>query len=148
MNVSYDPTDELLSSLYKSLRSGTDDLCSVTPKISDRFMLTNVTSQIEKYSEYTKKAEEMMLSRDLYPQEPSLLSRMVSRGAVAVNTLTDPGRAGIAGVIARGTYRGAKKLGRTLEKCCHEGCDPDAAALCREVIGYQLNEADKMKDFM
>ena len=45
------PTGELLSRVLKNLRRTTDDLCTVTPRIGDRFLLTDVTSQIEKYSE-------------------------------------------------------------------------------------------------
>ncbi len=148
MKTTEDPTGELLSSMYKALRVGCDNLCSVTPKISDRFMLTSVTSQIEKYSEFSKRTTDLMRARDQYPKEPSLLSRLAQRGSVAVETLADSSRSGIAGMISRGNVRGATRLGQTLEKCRREGCDQEVTSLCRDVIGYQLREADKMKDFM
>jgi len=137
----------LLSDIYKSLRSGADNLCSVTPKITDRFMLTEVTSQIERYSEYAKKAEKMMRERSLYPREPSFASRLISRGAIAVGTFPGTGRSEIAGMIARGEAREARRLGEKLEKCSAVGCHPDVSSLAREVIGFELTGAEKMKDF-
>lgn len=137
----------LLSDIYKSLRSGADNLCSVTPKITDRFMLTEVTSQIERYSVYAKKAEKMMRERSLYPREPSFASRLISRGAIAVGTFPGTGRSEIAGMIARGEAREARRLGEKLEKCSAAGCHPDVSSLAREVIGFELNGAEKMKDF-
>ena len=55
MNTNPRSDAELLSDIYKSVRSGADNLCTVTPKITDRFVLTEVTSQIERYSEYAKR---------------------------------------------------------------------------------------------
>ena len=148
MSRIYDPDRELLSGIYKSMRSGADNLVSVTPKIRDRFMLTNVTSQIEKIGEFTDKTEKMLRSRSLMPREPSRASRLASRGSIAVSTFIDPGRSAVAGLIRRGSFRGARRLGAVLERCRREGCDPDAAALCREVIAYRLGEADRMREFM
>ena len=53
MNNSDDKTKELLSEVYRNLKMGSENLCSVTPKIKNRFMLTNVTSQLNKYAKYT-----------------------------------------------------------------------------------------------
>ena len=142
-----DPDRELLSGLYKSMRTGADNLVSVTPKIKDRFMLTEVTSQIERYSELAKKTEKMMRDRSLAPREPSLASRLVSRGAIAVGSFPGTGRADIAGMIARGENRDARRLGEKLEKCSREGCAPEVSSLCREAIGFELGGAEKMRDF-
>ena len=139
---------ELLSDIYKSVRTGADNLCTVTPKITDRFMLTEVTSQIERYSEYAKKTEKMMRERSLAPREPSFASRLISRGAIAVGSFPGTGRSEIAGMIARGENRDARRLGEKLEKCSREGCHPDVSSLCREVIGFELNGAEKMKDYL
>lgn len=148
MNSTYLPDRELLSGIYKSMRSRADDLVTVTPKITDRFMLTEVTSQIEKYCEYAKRTEKMMRDRSLAPREPSLASRLVARGAIAVGSFPGTGRSEIAGMIARGEYRDARRLGEKLEKCTVEGCAPDVSSLCREVIGFELSGAEKMKDFL
>ncbi len=148
MSRIYDPDRELLSGIYKSMRSGADNLVSVTPKITDRFMLTEVTSQIERYSELAKKTEKMMRDRSLAPREPSLVSRLASRGAIAVGSFPGTGRAEIAGMIARGENRDARRLGEKLERCSRVGCASDVASLCREAIGFELGGAEKMKDFL
>ncbi|MBQ7475728.1 MAG: hypothetical protein IJS78_07425 [Clostridia bacterium] len=137
---------ELLRELYIRMRSGEDDLCSVTPKITDRRLLTEVTSQLEKYSEFANRTKDLMRDRAISPKEPSLASRLASRGAIAINTFASPSPSEIAGMIARGTYRGARRLVETIGES--RGCDGAVSRLYDEVIGYQLGEAEKMKGFM
>ncbi len=141
------PTGELLSRVLKNLRRTTDDLCTVTPRIGDRFLLTDVTSQIEKYSELTRRTEDMMRSRALSPREMSLPEKLAARSAVTVNTMLDPSDSGIAGVISRGAKNGARRLERDMERCFLDGCDARSLALCRDVIEYELDSAERMKDF-
>ncbi len=141
------PTGELLSRVLKNLRRTTDDLCSVIPGIEDRFLLTDVTAQIEKYSELTRRTEDMMRSRSLSPREMTLPEKLAARGAVAVSTMLDRSDGNIARVISKGAKNGARRLGEDMERCFLDGCDARSLALCRDVIEYELDSAERMKDF-
>lgn len=141
------PTGELLSEVYRNLKMASENLCSVTPKIDDRFMLRGVTSQLEKYAEYSKQAASMMRENAVNPKEPSGISKLMARSGIMMNTLVDSSDSHIAEMIVRGTKMGADKLSETMEKCSGAGCDQRSLDFCRDVINYEINESNKMKDF-
>lgn len=141
------PTKELLSEVYRNLKMASENLCSVTPKINDRFMLRNVTSQLEKYAEYSKKASTMMKQNSVNPKEPSKMAKVMARSGIMMNTLVDSSDPHIAEMIVRGTKMGADKLHETMNRCEKAGCDAESLNFCKDVINYETTESNKMRDF-
>lgn len=141
-------TDELLSETYSNLRMSCDNLCSVTPKVKDRFMLKDVTSQLDKYAILSKKCETIMRDMSVTPREPSAKKKYMARGAVMINTFFDGSDHHIAEIIVKGTSSGADSLERKMNECKARGCSAEAVDFCESVIAYERSAAGKMMDYM
>ena len=139
-------TEELLCEMYRNLKMGMDNLCSVTPKIDDKFMLREVTGQLSRYAGYCERCESLMLRMSVDPKKPSAMKRAMARGGIIANTLVDSSDKHIAQMIARGTAMGADTLERTMRSCRRQGCSEEAAALCSGVIDCQRESAGRMTD--
>ena len=50
VNEKNNSTVELLSEMYRNVTMGSENLVSVIPMIKDKFLLSNVTNQIEEYA--------------------------------------------------------------------------------------------------
>ena len=54
------PAEELLSEIHRNLVMGSENLCSVVPRIRNRHLLKEVTSQLEQYAAYTRTTAAMI----------------------------------------------------------------------------------------
>ena len=60
VNEKNNSTVELLSEMYRNVTMGSENLVSVIPMIKDKFLLSNVTNQIEEYASYTRETEKTL----------------------------------------------------------------------------------------
>ena len=140
-------TVELLCEMYRNVTMGSENLATVVPKISGKFMLSNVTSQLEKYADLTNRTEELLEKRAVKAEKPSAMKKLMSRGGIALNTVFDSSDEHIAEMIIKGTDMGADQLENKLNEFKKNGSDSEAEKLCREIIDYERSEAQKMKEY-
>ncbi len=141
-------TVELLAEMHRNVTMGSENLSNVVPKIKDKFMLSNVTSQIETYAEFAKQTEKQLNRRGIKPKDATPMKKVMSKTGIEVNTLFDSSDAHIAEMIEKGTRMGMKQLAekRTeLEKC---GCDGEVCKLCGDILAFERRETNKIKDYM
>ena len=141
-------TEKILTSLHRNVTSECDILTSVLPMIDDKFLISSVTAQLERYSKLANRAEDVMNSYGIRPKKPSVLSTAMMRGGVFVSTVFDSSDSHIAEMIERGTRRSADELEREMIEAGRGACDERALRLCRDVIDYERREADSVRDFI
>ena len=149
MNVSRttENTGELLGHMYRNVQMGSESLCDVLPKITDKFLVTSVTSQMERYAGFTSRTAAELRKRSVRPQELSGMKKAMAKGGIMMNTLFDSSDRHLAKMIEKGTRMGVDELEGQLVRLTKEGCDMEVTALCREIVAFEREEADKMKDF-
>ncbi|MBE6597911.1 MAG: hypothetical protein E7638_00550 [Ruminococcaceae bacterium] len=140
-------TEELLSEVYKNVTMGSENLGNMVPMIKDRFMMTNVTCQMEKYSSFTRQADSLLKRQAVKPEKLSPMKKAMARAGASLNTLFDSSDGHIADMIVKGTKMGADSLERTLCRIEEQGAEEDAVALARAVVAFEREESEKMKDF-
>lgn len=140
-------TNELLGHMYRNVKMGNESLCDVLPKIKDKFLVTNVTSQMERYSTYAARTAAELRKRSVQPQELSAMKKAMAKSGITMNTLFDSSDRHIAEMIEKGMRMGVEDLERQMVRLNDEGCDHEVTSLCKEIIAYERLEADKMKDF-
>jgi len=140
-------TGELLGHMYRNVQMGTESLCDVLPKITDKFLVSNVTSQLERYSDYTARTAAELRKRSIRPQELSAMKKTMAKAGIAMNTLVNSSDRHIAQMIEKGTRMGVDDLEGQMIRLNREGCDMEVTALCREIVAFEREEADKIKDF-
>lgn len=140
-------TVELLSEMYRNVTMGSENLATVVPKIKDKFLLTNVTSQLERYADFTNKTAQMLDKYAVRPKEATMMKKAMSRTGIAMNTLFDSSDRHIAEMIVKGTKMGVEQLEHKLNDFRNKGCDEDAVKLCRDIAAFEHTEADRMLDY-
>ncbi len=141
-------TAALLSAIHKNVSRGCDNIAAVVPMINDKFLMTNVTGQLEHYSELRSRAESEMDKYGIRPQKLSMYEKLRTRAGIMASTVFDSSDAHIAEMIERGTRRGADELERTMLEAGQGVCDEASIRLCKSVIDFERREADKARDFM
>ena len=130
-------TVELLSEMYRNVTMGSESLAAVVPRIRDKELMSAVTAQLEQYAEFTDRTAKLLKRRAVKPKEPSAMKKIMSRGAIFMNTLADPTAGHIAEMISRGTKMGIQQLEDKLGELEARGCSRDAADLCRDILAFE-----------
>lgn len=133
-------TVELLSEMYRNVTMGSENLATVVPMIRDKELMTNVTAQLERYADLTNKTADLLGKRDVDPKEPTMMKKIMSRGGIKLNLMTDASDTHIAQMIAKGTETGADELQLKYEQFRDRGCDSDVLNLCGEILEFERKE--------
>ncbi len=148
VNSENNATVELLAEMHRNVTMGSENLSNVIPKIKNKFMLTNVTSQIESYSEFAKKTEKQLNRRGIKPKDAAPMKKIMSKTGIEMNTMFDSSDSHIAEMIEKGTRMGMKQLSEKRTEMEKRGCDGEVLGLCGEILAFERQESGKIKDFM
>ncbi len=148
MKESAAKTEELLCEVYRNLKMGSENLCSVTPNVKSKLMLRDITGQIEKYAVYTSRCEDIMRGMGVTPKEPSAMKKLMSKGGIVMNTAFDNSDSHVAHMIVSGTDMGADQLAKTLRECKSMGCSAEAVSFCDEVLSFERDASSEMKSYV
>ncbi len=137
----------LLEEMYKNAKMGCENINGVLPKVSDRFMIGELTDQFEHYGNYVGRVSELMHQRSAQPKEPGVMAKLGAKTGIVVNTMIDSTSSHVADMVAKGTRMGVETLEQTLAQC-QNGCDAPVTGLCREMIDWEKTAADKMRSYI
>ncbi len=140
-------TSELLRAMYSNVTMGSENLASVVPMIRDGQLMTSVTAQLEKYAKFTNMTEDAFQAYSVKPKKLSPMKKAMARGGIMLNTMFDSSDSHIAEMIEHGTRAGVDGLERRLIELESGGCDAKAVSLCRDIIAFEREEADRVRDY-
>lgn len=140
-------TAALLSAIHKNVTLGCEKIASVVSMTHDKFLMTNVTAQLEHYAELKNKTESAMEMYGMRPKKLPLFEKAKVRAGIMASTVFDSSDEHIAEMIERGTRRSADELERVMIDAGRMGCDEGPMRLCKSVIDFERREADRVRDF-
>lgn len=148
VNEKNNATVELLSEMHRNVTMGSENLVSVIPMIKDKFLLSNVTNQIEEYASLQRECEKQLRKHSVEPKETSLMKKMMARGGIAMNTMFDSSDSHIAEMIEKGTRMGLEALEKKHGELENRSCDTDVLSLCGDIEAFERRETKKIKDYI
>ena len=138
---------ELLTEIHRNLTTGTENLTNILPKVRDKFLIKEITFQLEEYAAHTRQAVSLMSEYGVNPPKNGFLKCMLSKGEIALNTLIDTSDEHIAEMICRGSNLGASRLARTVDRLAYRGCDEHVVSFGRTVVNFERTGADRAGEF-
>jgi len=140
-------TQELLAEIHRNLLMGSENLTNVVPKVKDKFLLREITFQLEEYAAHTRQAVSLMADYNVTPEKTGLMKTVMSKGGILLNTLLDSSDSHIAEMIARGTNLGASQLSKTVDRLAYQGCDDGVVQFGRTVVDFERSGADRAQEY-
>ena len=141
-------SQELLAEIHRNLTMGSENLTNVLPKVRDRFLLREITFQLEEYAAHTRQAVSLMSEYGITPAKTGFMKSLMAKGGVALNTLIDASDGHIAEMIRRGTNLGASQLARTVDRLAYRGCDDHVVQFGRAVVDFERTGADRAGEYV
>ena len=141
-------TKELLEELYKNVNMGTESLTGMISKVKSTNLSAELTSQLNGYSDLSKKIESEFKAVTGGAPDKSMLSKMTTKLGIEMSTLTDSSDNRIAQMVIEGTTMGITDTIRLVRNYENSNCKESALSLAKNVVSFQENAVERTKSFL
>ena len=139
-------TAQLLSEMHQNVTSGAQSLSAITPYVKDKFLMSNITSQLEGYSAFADTTSTLLKKHGVPEKKTSLIKKAATAAGVMLSAALDPSDRHMAQMIEKNTRNNLRQLEDRLGELSRMGADNDAVALCRKIVDFEVTESGKIKD--
>ncbi len=140
-----DNNEILLNELYKNTVMGGDALIDLMDKAADSGMRCEMTRELEKYREYSKRAASLLAERGLKPEEPGMMAKAGSKIGMTFNTMLDTTTSHLAEMMINGATMGIINIEKQLNSGEHS---KEARALAEDVLKFEKSTAENLARFL
>ena len=140
-------SQELLAQIHRNLIMGSENLTNILPKVRNKFLLREITFQLEEYAAHTRQAVSLMSEYGVTPEKIGFMKSVMAKGGIALNTLIDDSDGHIAEMFRRGTNLGASQLSKAVDRMAYRGCDDHVVQFGRAVVHFERTGADRAGEY-
>ena len=141
-------TLSLLEAIYKNVRMGADSIIDIMPKVADEKMRSELTSELERYEEFSKEIETVVLDMGEEAKDQGILAKLGTKMSVAMNTVIDSTTSPIAEMMIQGGTMGITDALKLLREYENTSCSEKALDIARRVIKYEEETVERLKSFL
>lgn len=141
-------TLSLLEAMYKNVRMGADSILDIMPKVANEELRTELTSELERYGEFSKEIETAFLDAGEKVKDEGMLAKLGTKMSVAMNTMVDSTTSHIAEMMIQGGTMGITDATKLLREYENTSCSEEALNLARRIIKYEEETVERLKEFL
>ena len=139
---------ELLESLYKNVKMGSDSIIKLMDKVSDQEFKSALTKQIDGYDKIASRIREHLRDMGVEAKEENVMVKLWSSVGMAMNTLIDSTDSHIATLVAEGSTMGITDSIKLLRDYENKRVSEEALGFAREVIKFEEHNLEVAKSFI
>lgn len=139
---------EMLESLYKNVKMGSDSTIKLLDKVSGAEFKTALTKQIDGYEKIAERIKKHLSSMGQTAKEENPMVKMWSNIGMSMSTLTDSSDSHIAQIIAEGSSMGITDSIKLLRDYENASVSEEALAFAREIIKLEEHNLEVAKSFI
>lgn len=140
-------SEELLAEVYRNCQLALESISDILPEIEDEPLKDEIVRQHEEYEKISARAAMLAKDKALEVKEPGSVKKVMMKGSIKMNTLTDNSRSHIADMMIRGTVTGLTSL-KTSYGERPENDDKEISAITRDLIALEESFEAKLKEFL
>ena len=141
-------TKLFLDKLYKNVKMGADAIIDLMPKVSNDGMRSEMTSELERYEDFSGKIRAILFERGQEPKEESFMTKAMAKMGIAVNTMMDPTVSHIADIMIQGATMGVTDTTKLVREYENTSCSEEALKLARDTVKYEEESIERLKKFL
>ena len=141
-------TLSLLEAMYKNVRMGADSILDIMPKVANEKLRAELTSELERYGEFSKEIENAFLDAGEKVKDEGMLAKIGTKMSVAMNTMIDSTTSHIAEMMIQGGTMGITDATKLLREYENTSCSEEALDLARHIIQYEEETVERLKEFL
>ena len=139
---------EMLESLYKNVKMGSDSIIKLMDKVSGSEFKAALTKQIDGYEKIANRVRKHLNGMGVTAKEENPMVKLWSSVGMAMSTLTDSSDSHIAELVAEGSTMGITDGIKLLREYENTSVSEEALAFAREVIKFEEHNLEVAKKFI
>ena len=148
MNDTKTCTEEFLGDLYKNMKMGADSIVNILPKVQDGDLKQELTAELNRYEEFAKEIGNLLYEEGETPKEENVMTKMMSKVGMAMNTMIDSTDSHIAQMMIEGATMGITENTKLLRKYENKRCSEQALSLAKETVRFMEDSVERMKQYL
>ena len=141
-------TKEFLGSIYKNMKMGADSIVNISSKVKEGELRDELISELDTYEKYAKRIGKMLYDSGETPKEENIMTKMVTKVGMAMNTITDTTESHIAQMMIEGTTMGITENTKIVHEYEKKGISEDALKIGRDSVKFMEESVEKLKKFL
>ncbi len=138
----------LLQAIYKSIRTQTDLILNLMPKVRGEALKSDMTVALSAYEAFASRTAKRLSEEGEKPMEESMLEMLSGKWSAAKDTLLDKSEANIARLLATGAKEAAEELKRELREAENTSVSESTLKLLRDLSVFEEKNAENLKQYL
>ena len=138
-------TVELLDSMYKNVKMGSDSIINLMPKVKDESLRTEMTAELAKFEDYSSKIGNMLHEEGVKPKEENPVTKIASKVGVTMNTMIDSTPSHIAQMMMEGYTMGIADMTKDIRQYENTMASERSLKLARDIVSFEEDCFEKIK---
>ena len=139
---------EMLESLYKNVKMGSDSIIKLMDKVSGSDFKAALTKQIDGYEKVAERIRKHLTSMGYTAKEENVMVKLWSSVGMAMNTMMDSTDSHLAQLVAEGSNMGITDSIKLLRDYENTSVSEEALGFAREVIKLEEHNLEVAKSFI
>ncbi len=140
-----DRNEALIQEVYKNTKMGHDSIIDLIDRASDPKFRSEMTSQLERYRNYSEEASRRLQERGLKPNEIGTTAKLGAKLGMAFNTMLDTTTSHLAELMINGATMGIIDLEKKLND---GGYSSDAKNLAEDVVKFEKSTVERLGQYL
>lgn len=139
-------TAEFLNKVYQNAQMASDSIVTVSQKIEDKNLLSDLQTQHQQYTAISSKATSQLANENDFPTDKNFMEQAMTWGGIQLNTALDKTPDHIAEMMIQGSTMGIIDMTRTIKQ--YNDVPQNIKALGYELITIEENNVQRMKNYL
>ncbi|MBE6590200.1 MAG: hypothetical protein E7643_08475 [Ruminococcaceae bacterium] len=141
-------TASLLQQIYKNVKSASDSILNLMPRVKDEKLKSDMTVQLSAYEAFASRAAKLLGEEGVTPEEDGAFGKLSAKWSAMMDTLRDSSTCRIAELMVKGANENAMDLQRELREAENGNASESALRLARDVCRFEEKNAEDMKEYL
>ena len=141
-------TADLLNAVYKQVKSASDLILNLMPKVRDEQLKSDMTVQLSAFEAYASRALKFLADEGAKPEDEGTLAKMSAKWNSMMNTMLDSTTSRLAQILIEDATERSTELTRELREAENRGVSENSLRLIRDVCMFDERIIREMKEYL
>ena len=139
-------TAELLGVAYKTVKSATESLLNLMPKVKSDGLKSDMTVQLSALEAFASRAAKLLSEEGVKPMEEGIVTKVSSKMGMLMGTMRDSTSTHLAEMMVEGATMGVNDMLKQIRESENTSASESAIRLARDVCSYEEKTVNDLRD--
>ena len=141
-------TAELLGVAYKTVKSATESLLNLMPKVKSDGLKSDMTVQLSALEAFASRAAKLLAKENSKPEDAGTLSKLTAKWSAVMNTVMDSGTSHLCELLIEEATAGKNELTQRLRAPENRNVSEASLRLVRDICAYEEQRIRELKAYL